>query len=368
MERLPNVILTPDVSAVKQLTVARILFLFEECGNQPAEDYIEARPHLSINERAIVFWLTYIYQDSMATIRLYAHVAVLFFNHLQKTFHQVQARDIKYFVESLKSQKKSPNTIKAYLASLKSFYSTMGHADLIRGNPARLMTVRLTKEYETSKKRTARKKTGQQKNVIPLSLMLPWLKHLEENAPFRDYLIVATLWACGLRCGELCDIVWGDIFTHEGNNGEIKQFLEIEGKGGVVRDVLIPNWLYTKLLKYRHIVWNVSSKHEATGLGDMPILTGLIGDRTAHIGRSTVYKVISKRALGLGIKGVSPHWLRHTHATMLRMKRMSLPQIQEVMGHADERTTAGYAKFDFLEEPPGQVFEEIMKEWGKNET
>jgi len=52
-------------------------------------------------------------------------------------------------------------------------------------------------------------------------------------------------------------------------------------------------------------------------------------------------KAICKRA---GIKAYTVHALRHSFGTYLRMSGVSLPDIADLMGHTDIRTTQIYAK------------------------
>lgn len=49
------------------------------------------------------------------------------------------------------------------------------------------------------------------------------------------------------------------------------------------------------------------------------------------------------------LRSVSPHWLRHAHAharTLMIDKRVPLPAVHALLGHASVQTTAAYAKTD----------------------
>ena len=45
----------------------------------------------------------------------------------------------------------------------------------------------------------------------------------------------------------------------------------------------------------------------------------------------------------LGMKGISPHVLRHTCASHLVMRGVDLPTIKQILGHSDIKTTMIYA-------------------------
>ena len=50
---------------------------------------------------------------------------------------------------------------------------------------------------------------------------------------------------------------------------------------------------------------------------------------------TTIYNTIRKIAIRAGIeKSMSPHWIRHSHATHALKKGASLRLIQETLGHA----------------------------------
>ena len=72
---------------------------------------------------------------------------------------------------------------------------------------------------------------------------------------------------------------------------------------------------------------------------------------------STIYNVVRRAALRAGIVGpMSPHKLRHGHATDGSTKGASLRLLQETLGHSDPSTTAIYAKVN-PEESSGDFLE-----------
>ncbi len=49
-----------------------------------------------------------------------------------------------------------------------------------------------------------------------------------------------------------------------------------------------------------------------------------------------------RAGLPFGKGGVSPHWLRHAHATHSLKRGASLPLVQATLGHASVATTGRY--------------------------
>ena len=58
-------------------------------------------------------------------------------------------------------------------------------------------------------------------------------------------------------------------------------------------------------------------------------------------------KAVSKWERGAGLPDVSPHDLRHTCASLLLSSGADIKSVQEILGHADARTTLNfYVKAD----------------------
>ena len=52
------------------------------------------------------------------------------------------------------------------------------------------------------------------------------------------------------------------------------------------------------------------------------------------------------RRCGLLGRGITPHWLRHTFATNLRLRGIDVVDVQGMLGHADLKSTMRYVHFD----------------------
>lgn len=73
---------------------------------------------------------------------------------------------------------------------------------------------------------------------------------------------------------------------------------------------------------------------------DAPLFTTATGKRWAT---SEAFRTVQRLARVAGIEGrVSPHSLRHTHATLALDAGVTLHDLQDSMGHADPRTTRRY--------------------------
>jgi len=76
------------------------------------------------------------------------------------------------------------------------------------------------------------------------------------------------------------------------------------------------------------------------GLTDAPVFRSRRG---GHLDASAVERIVQKAATRAGIAGrVSPHWLRHAHATHALECQCPIPLVQATLGHASVATTGRY--------------------------
>lgn len=142
----------------------------------------------------------------------------------------------------------------------------------------------------------------------------------------RDRIMLATLYAGGLRVSELAALTWGDVIAREG--GRVQ--LTVLGKGGLVRQVLLPTAVAQALLILR---------------GEAPATAPVFasGRSGLHLTPRAIQGTIKRSAKAAGIReAVSPHWLRHAHASHAIDRGATLPEVQATLGHSSVQTTGGY--------------------------
>jgi integrase/recombinase XerD len=144
----------------------------------------------------------------------------------------------------------------------------------------------------------------------------------------RDYLVGLTLILLGLRVSELISIRWGHFHT---DPAETSTWLTVmEGKGGKQRDVKVPQTLWGMLLKQP-----VTSQQQRKNRDPDGRLFPLSVRQVERI----IQKAREQSNMG---KKVTPHWLRHTYATLALLHGASLQQVQEALGHSQITTTQRY--------------------------
>jgi len=133
----------------------------------------------------------------------------------------------------------------------------------------------------------------------------------------RDYVLFKLLFNTGIRRSEVINLTPNDIFTE--NN---KLWLRANGKGRKIR--LIP--LNKEIKELLDTVETNPSQRYFTFSAD------------------NIYKMLQKYCAKAGIvkNKISPHIIRHTYASILRSKNISIETIQKLLGHENIKTTIDY--------------------------
>ena len=150
----------------------------------------------------------------------------------------------------------------------------------------------------------------------------------------RDSAIVEVLLQTGIRLSEIAHLSLDDVElpARISQDSETVGRLHIVGKGR--KDRWIPlNYKACRALK----TWLRMRPEVAHGALFATKFRGPMGVRS-------IQHVVKKYLAEAGIKGASVHTLRHTFATHHVAQGTSLRTVQEVLGHADLKTTSIYVQ------------------------
>ncbi len=144
-------------------------------------------------------------------------------------------------------------------------------------------------------------------------------------AGVRDFAILASLAFTGCRLSEIVGINVGDLLTEQ-------RAVRVLGKGARERVVPLNGLVYEAIQAHLNVRPIVESP---------ALFLNRSGGRLS--GRS-VENIVRKHVLRAGIfkKGVSPHKLRHTFATLLHARDVDILEIQALLGHASITSTQIY--------------------------
>lgn len=149
----------------------------------------------------------------------------------------------------------------------------------------------------------------------------------------RNCAIMETLYSCGLRVSELCNLKFSDLYLEEG-------FIKVEGKGGKQRLVPISPRAVTELRNYFLV------RREGLVKPDFEDFV-FISRFGKNISRIMVFHIIKELAAQVGLKKkISPHTFRHSFATHLLEGGANLRAIQCMLGHESIGTTEIYTHID----------------------
>lgn len=141
----------------------------------------------------------------------------------------------------------------------------------------------------------------------------------------RDRVLLEVLYAGGLRVSEVASLTWADVLPRD----ERVQ-LSVTGKGGFVRQVLLPEIVSRSLLSLRGDAGN-----------NDPVFASRKGG--GRLTERAILGMLKRTAVKASVNpAVSPHWLRHAHGSHAIDRGASLPEVQETLGHGNISTTSGY--------------------------
>ena len=149
----------------------------------------------------------------------------------------------------------------------------------------------------------------------------------------RNRAILETLYSCGLRVSELCNLKLSELYFEEG-------YIKVEGKGSKQR--LVP--ISPRAIKEIRLYFTDRNLMKIKpGFEDFVFISNF----GKNISRIMVFHIIKELAERIGLKKkISPHTFRHSFATHLLEGGANLRAIQCMLGHESIGTTEIYTHID----------------------
>ena len=227
----------------------------------------------------------------------------------------VDEKGLQAHLRSLREKGLAPRSINRALASIRSFYAFLVQTRERPDDPAtNLVAPKLLKRLP---------KVLSAEDVEAL-LLAP---DVSNPLGIRDRAMIELLYASGLRVSELVGLQLGQLRLEQG-------FLVAWGKGSKERIVPVGEnaalWLRRYLREVRGEL--LRGRHE----------TVFVNNRGGGMSRQGFWKNLKRYSTDLGLRGVSPHVLRHSFASHLLEHGADLRTVQMMLGHADISTTQIY--------------------------
>lgn len=248
---------------------------------------------------------------SVKTIRQYRYQLCIFASHLRKPLSVVTTMDLRMYLAA-RCQNMKPSSKNGQISIFKSFFGWLADEEYILKNPARKL--KQTKEP----KRVRQAMTDEEIELLRQACKTD-----------REKSIVEFLISTGCRLSEVIGINKDDLNWHE-------MSLFVIGKGNKQRKVYFSVKAKILLKKYLD-----SREDECSAL--------FVASRFPHarLGGRSVQREIKKIAKRAGFdKSIYPHLFRHSYASHNLNAGMSLPVLQELMGHETPATTQIYAQLN----------------------
>jgi len=246
--------------------------------------------------------------------------------------------DLETFSASLRDLGIQPRSQARILSGIRSFYHFLIMDDYLQADPSELL------------------------ESPQLGLHLPEVLTIDEidsligaidlSTPEgqRNRTILETLYSCGLRVSELCNLKLSDLYLDEG-------FIKVEGKGSKQR--LIP--ISPRAIKELQLYF--IDRNSATIKPEYEDFV-FISKRGKNISRIMVFHFIKELSEAIGLKkNISPHTFRHSFATHLLEGGANLRAIQCMLGHESIGTTEIYTHMD-----THRLRSEIIEHHPRNKT
>jgi site-specific recombinase XerD len=247
------------------------------------------------------------------TQRAYRADAARFFRCVTKPLRDISLGDVQGFADSLDPDVLRPTSRHRILSAVKSLFAfghRLGYLPFDVARPLRLATLRdeLSERILTE---------VQVKRILAL-----------ERHP-RNRAILHLLYASGVRVSECCSLRLRDL-QERGDGGQIT----VCGKGGKTHSVLLPASIWSILTSFSA---HPSAKERSD---NAPFFCSRKG---GPLHPSQVLRIVKSAAKRAGIKqSVSPHWMRHAHASHALDRGAPIHLVQATLGHSSVSTTGRY--------------------------
>lgn len=277
---------------------------------------IPVRPQLAniLNDAHLIkMWLSERENKSAESLRAYKRDLERFVNFTEgKSIAQVNYNDLQDYQNALESNGYSRATCNRYMSAVKSLLSYGFKLGYLQFNVGAI--VKLSDPKNTLAERIL--------DVIQVMTIITL-----ETDP-RNKLILHFLYSSGGRVSEVCNLTWKDLKA-VGDRGQVTFY----GKGSK-----------TRIVPLSKLVWDALVDYSEGLLGsDKPVFPSRKRNvNNGGIRAAQVRKIVKAAGERVGIKDVSPHWFRHSHASHALDNGASLQLVKQDLGHSSVSITERY--------------------------
>ena len=233
----------------------------------------------------------------------------------------VSLEDLEHFSAGLRDIGISPRSQARILSGIRTFFHFLLIEDYIRQDPSELLeSPQIGKHLP---------------DILSVEEIDSLISAIDRSTREgqRNCAILETLYSCGLRVSELCNLKISDLYLNDG-------LIKVEGNGSMQRLVPISPRAIEEIKNY------FITRNEGLikpGYEDFLFISKF----GKNISRIMVFHIIKELADKIGLKkSISPHTFRHSFATHLLEGGANLRAIQSMLGHESIGTTEIYTHID----------------------
>jgi integrase/recombinase XerD len=281
------------------------------------QDDIQAFRHYLQSERRLADNTLLAYGRDMDHFLAWVAESGLGDRYLQPTL-----RDLSHYLEFLRKLQLAPPSISRHLVALKLFYRFLRLEERISESTVELLS-----------SPTLYERVPRVLSTEAVTRLLDAPNSLDRFY-LRDRAILETLYATGSRASEVVGLKLADLHLNE-------SFCKCFGKGSKQRIVPLGQPAVQTLRTW------LSELRPALVAHAPAVDTVFVSKAGRPLTREMLWVLVRKYVRRAGITGsVSPHTLRHSFATHLLSGGADLRTVQELLGHANIRTTQQYTHVD----------------------
>jgi len=231
--------------------------------------------------------------------------------------------DVIDYRNAMLDQGKKPSTINRSLVSISNFCQWAEKNKRIPNNP--IEGIRPVAEEPLGPRALERKE------------QLALLRAVRKSGNIRDLTIITMLLHTGVRVSELCNLRISDIILDNNNNMMIVR----KGKGTKRRNIPLNVTVVSTLKDYFKSLEDEAVRL-VTGANPEKSRSLLYGQKRMPLTDRGVRYIVKKYAYIAKIKNVSPHVFRHTFAKNLIDAGQPIDRVAKILGHSSVSITAIY--------------------------
>lgn len=244
------------------------------------------------------------------TIASYRFDLEAFSKHMPPVdLQQIQTRDIENYLMHMYMEHKKVATVNRALSAIRSFFNFACIEGWIKKNP--MLHIENPKHN---------RKLPNTLNLEEIMKLLDVTTTIFEHEGIREKSMIMLLYGSGLRVSEMIALKWQHVDM---------PFLRVLGKGSKERLVPLSKQTHQTLQQWHQFATPSPWIFPST-------------DPQQHVTRQRVFQIIKKLTRKVGLKGVSPHVLRHAFATHILENGANLLSIKKMLGHKNLSTTEIY--------------------------